>query len=203
MGQGKRERQKAERPREILEAALQEFVRKGYMATRVEDIAAKVGVTKGTIYFYFETKEDIFAQVIRRFTPSLLDQRVPSASGQSVFERLRTYLRFLYSHAVADRKSREVFHLLISDGRHFPELLDRHFSEFLEPALARIDELLRWGVENGEFRQDHADYLSQVVLGPTVLLSVWLSMFGVRKPIDEERFIGTHLNLLLSGLRKG
>ena len=201
MGLGKRAQQKAERPGEILEAALQTFVRDGYRATRMEDVAAKVGVTKGTIYFYFQTKENLFAEVIRRFTPSIEPRQVPVASGTSIADELRTYMRFLYVHVAVDPKSREVFNLLISEGRYFPELFDRHFAEFLKPALDHISELLHRGVASGEFRSVGAERFPQIVLGPLVALNIWTTLFAQRRPLVQEKFIDAHLDLLFEGLR--
>lgn len=65
MARSVRARRKFERPGEILEAAFEEFVENGYAGTRLEDVAARAGVTKGTIYFYFESKEDVFASMVR------------------------------------------------------------------------------------------------------------------------------------------
>lgn len=167
----------------------------------MENVADKVGVTKGTIYFYFDTKEKLFAEVIRHFTPSIEGSRLPVASGASIAEQLRAYIRFFYSQVASDARSREVFHLLISEGRHFPELFDRHFAEFLKPALDRVSALLRRGVASGEFRPVAAERFPQIVLGPAVVLNIWMIIFDRRKPLEQEKFIDAHLDLLFSGLR--
>lgn len=91
---GKRARQKLERPAEILEAALEEFVRKGYIATRLEDVAKAVGVTKGTIYFYFETKEALFSAVIRHFArPSMRRRQDPKRMNRRSTHSRTTWRR--------------------------------------------------------------------------------------------------------------
>ncbi|MGX1101387.1 AcrR family transcriptional regulator [Amorphus sp. MBR-141] len=157
-------------------------------------------VTKGTVYFYFETKEKLFTEVIRHFTPQLNPPNNPE-TGDSAEKQLLSYIRFLYSNVAAERTSRELFHLIISEGHHFPDFLDTHFAEFLEPALIRVREILCRGVETGEFRSSRVESFPEIILGPTVLLNIWLVVFGDRKPIDQDMFIDTHLDLLVGGLR--
>lgn len=198
---GKRARQKADRPGEILEAALEVFVQDGYRAARMESVATKIGVTKGTIYLYFDTKEKLFAEVIRRFTPSIEGSQLPIASGTSISEQLRAYIRFFYAHVASNSRSREVFHLLISEGRHFPNLIDRHFSEFIKPALEHVAGLLRRGAATGEFRPVAAERFPQILLGPAVVLNIWMVVFDQRNPLAQAKYIDAHLDLLFAGLR--
>lgn len=198
---GKRARQKLERPTEILEAALEEFVRKGYVATRLEDVAKAVGVTKGTIYFYFETKEALFSAVIRHFAPALDETPIESDKGGSTLDALTDYLTTLHTAIAVNPRTRDIFHLLMADGRHFPELLDQYFEEFLAPAIGHLREYLARGVERGEFRQTSLVAFPEILVAPSMLTNIWTVVFGNRKPIDHAHLLRSYLDMLINGVR--
>ncbi|SDG96332.1 TetR/AcrR family transcriptional regulator [Pelagibacterium luteolum] len=197
---GKRARQKLERPREILEAAVEEFVRKGYMATRVEDVAKAVGVTKGTVYFYFETKEALFNAVIRHFAP-VFETTTEVPADKQVAELLSESLTDLYARITRERRTREIFHLLVAEGRHFPQLLDDYFVEFLQPSIDRLKALLALGVKRGEFRANALEGTTEILLSPAVLANVWTVVFSDRRPIDHNKYLANYRDLVFHGLK--
>lgn len=197
-----RARRKAERPSEILSAAFEEFVKSGYSATRLEDVAKRAGVTKGTIYFYFDTKERVFAEMIRHVSRSMfpeLDGFVASLTGP-YSKRLHSLIIFVYSRLAEDRASREILRFLISEGSRFPDLVDRHYEEYLRPVIERFRELIEVGVTAGEFREAPAIKFTELIMSPALLLSVWSLLFESRKKIDVTDFIAAHVDLLMNGL---
>lgn len=198
----KRARRKQERPAEILEAAFEEFAEHGFAATRLEDVAERAGVTKGTIYFYFESKERVFGEMIRHYSNLLFSEanEFLAASSGSCAERLSGFIRFFYRRFAIDRKEREILRLLVADGRHFPELVDRHYADFVAPSIERINELVRSGVANGEFRPAPAAQFAEIIVGPAMLLCFWLLVFANQKEVDFEAFMKGHLDLLFNGL---
>lgn len=197
-----RAEQKAQRPLQILEAAFEEFVKKGYAASRVEDIAERIGVTKGTIYVYFETKEKLFESTVEfisaPFQETLRDY--PRGTGDPV-EELRAFLEFLFDRLVDDRKMRELFRLVVAEGPKFPELIDRHHDVFIEPVILRIDEILEEGVAKGRFRAKLAE-LAKVVMSPLAGTLVFRLIFDDRRALDKRTILNTHLELILHGLLK-
>lgn len=197
-----RARRKAERPSEILNAAFEEFVRNGYAATRLEDVAKLAGVTKGTIYFYFETKERVFDEMIRHVSRSVLpelDRFVATLDG-SYSARLHSLIVFVYNRIAQDRTSRETLRFLISEGARFPGLVDRHYDEFIQPVINQFRELLEAGIAAGEFRAAPAIKFTEIIVSPALLLSVWSLLFESRKKIDVTAFISAHIDLLMNGL---
>lgn len=201
----KRARRKAERPTEILDAAFEEFVKNGYAATRLEDVAARAGVTKGTIYFYFETKEQVFAEMVRHISHAVFPELETYARNLegSYTSRLEALLRFAFSRIAEDRSSRETLRFLISEGTRFPDLVDLHFNEFVQPMLTSVRELVEAGVAAGEFRHAPALAFTDIVLSPALLLSLWSLLFGDRKQIDVRAFTDASFDLFLNGLRAG
>jgi AcrR family transcriptional regulator len=202
LGLKKRERRKAERPGEILDAAFEEFVKNGYAATRLEDVAARAGVTKGTIYFYFETKERVFEEMVLHVSQALfseLDSYVQKLEGTYV-SRLRSLIVFVYGRIAEDRASRETLRFLIADGTRFPGLVDRHYEEFVQPVIDQFQKLIEAGVAAGEFRSSPASAYTEIVMSPAVLFSVWSLLFGSRKKIDVALFTDASIDLIMNGL---
>ncbi|WFU51329.1 TetR/AcrR family transcriptional regulator [Sinorhizobium terangae] len=196
-----RAEQKARRPQEILEAAFEEFTAKGYAATRVEDVAARLGVTKGTIYLYFPTKEMLFEEMFRHMSTPFKDvlASVGTVKG-SCADRLRALLLLAYAKIPDDRRTRELLRLTLSDGTRFPDIVDRHHDEFIAPLIAAVRALVGEGVSSGEFRRGAAATFPDVVASSILHVTVWRLMFADRKPIDAPAFIEAHFDLALNGL---
>ncbi len=198
----RRARRKAERPAEILDAAFEEFVKSGYAATRLEDVASRAGVTKGTIYFYFETKERVFEEMIRHMAQSFLPDldRYASELKGSYTARLRELIAFVYRRIADDRVARETLRFLIAEGARFPDLVDRHYDEFVRPMIEQFQKMLEAGVAAGEFRASPAMAFTEIVMSPALLLSLWSLLFGNRKAIDIADFTDASIDLLMRGL---
>jgi len=197
-----RARRKAERPGEILEAAFEEFVQKGYAATRLEDVAARAGVTKGTIYFYFENKEQVFTAMVRELSRPVHVQAEEFAAGASStpLEFLRAYLCFLYRIIATDPRGREIFRLLIAEASRFPALIDEHHQNFMGPVVRRLRETLDEGTAKGEIRPSAILEFPELLLSPALSLNIAMLLFSDRRPIDMERHFEIAVDLLLNGL---
>jgi AcrR family transcriptional regulator len=197
-----RARRKAERPGEILEAAFDEFVQKGYAATRLEDVAARAGVTKGTIYFYFENKEQVFVAMVRELSRPVHVQAEEFAenSSSTAPEFLRAYLCFLYRILATDPRSREIFRLLIAEANRFPELVDEHHRNFMGPVVRRLRQVLEDGASKGEIRQQTVLEFPELLLAPALSLNIWMLLFSDRLPIDMDRHFEVAVDLLFNGL---
>lgn len=200
VGKLTRAEQKAQRPLQILDAAFEEFTKKGFTATRVEDIADRTGVTKGTVYVYFETKEKLFEAMIEHIsTPFRSDFRdFPEQSADPVKE-LEAFLSFLFDYLVDDRKMRELFRLVVAEGPKFPELVDRHHEMFTEPIFNRIGAILQDGVSQRKFKAN-PDELAKIVFSPVAGTLVFRMIFDDRRTVDRKTVLATHLDLILRGL---
>ena len=197
-----RRRRKAERPQEILEAAFAEFSRNGYATTTLERIAERAGVTKGTIYVYFESKEHLFISMVRetaRAKHEALQEMFETHEG-STADLLRAQFSFMYQHIVEDDRRREVVRMLIAEASRFPELTDRYHEEFVRPCLDMLKTAIQRGIERGELRDSAILNSPQVVIAPMALVDLWLMMFGERQPLDLKAYFDAHLDLVLNGL---
>src|ERR1700723_321746 len=183
-----RRRRKAERPGEILEAAFSEFSRNGYATTTLDQIAERAGVTKGTIYVYFENKEHLFISMVHEFTKTTMDtvQGMFETHDGSTADLLRAQFSFIYEHIVEDRRRREVLRMLIAEAPRFPELADRYHQEILRPCLDMLRQAIQRGVDSGEFRNSSILNAPQIVIAPIALVDLWIMMFDQRKPLDMK-----------------
>jgi AcrR family transcriptional regulator len=197
-----RRRRKAERPQEIIEAAFCEFSRNGYATTTLERIAERAGVTKGTIYVYFENKEHLFISMVREFTKAAHEnvQELYETHDGCTAELLRAQFSFIYQHLVKDKRRREVVRMLIAESSRFPELADRYYDEILRPCLDMLKQVIRRGVDRGEIRQSAIIDSPQVVIAPIALVDLWMMMFDDRQPLDLKVYFDAHLELVLNGL---
>lgn len=195
-----RAEQKVLRPLQILDAAFEEFTKKGFTATRVEDIADRVGVTKGTVYVYFETKEKLFEAMIEHISAPFQEAigNFPKQSDDPVKE-LEAFLGFLFDYLVDSRKMREQFRFVVAEGPKFPELIDRHHEMFMEPVFARVGAILQDGVSQGKFRANPEE-LAKIVVSPVAGMLVFRLIFDDRRTIDRKVVLATHLDLILRGL---
>jgi AcrR family transcriptional regulator len=197
-----RRRRKAERPQEIVEAAFAEFSRNGYATTTLDQIAERAGVTKGTIYVYFESKEHLFISMVREFTKTTMDivQGMFETHDGSTADLLRAQFSFIYEHVVEDRRRREVLRMLIAEAPRFPELADRYREEILRPCLDMLKQAIARGMDRGEFRKSSIIDHPQVVIAPIALVDLWMMMFDDRQPLDLKAYFNAHLDLVLNGL---
>jgi AcrR family transcriptional regulator len=197
-----RRRRKAERPQEILEAAFAEFSRNGYAVTTLDQIAERAGVTKGTIYVYFENKEHLFISMVREITKTTLDivHGVFESHEGSTADLLRAQFSFIYQHIVEDRRRREVVRMLIAEAPRFPALADRYHDEILRPCLDMLRQAIQRGIDRGEIRNTSIINSPQVVIAPIALVDLWMMMFDNRQPLDLKAYFEAHLDLVLNGI---
>ncbi|MDL2408087.1 helix-turn-helix domain-containing protein [Rhizobium calliandrae] len=195
-----RAEQKARRPVQILDAAFEEFVERGYVATRVEDIASRIGVTKGTIYVYFETKEQLFEAMIRHISAPL-ENLLASATELkgTATERLQKNIELIYDLIIKDRKLRELMRFVIAEGSRFPQIVDKHHNIFIDPIERQMQSIIDEGIKLGEFRPAPAAFADAVV-APAVAFLFFKLLFDERRTLDKASYLKAHIDLVLHGL---
>ena len=202
MAEASRARRKAERPSEILEAAFEEFALHGYAAARLEDVAARAGVTKGTIYVYFESKAQVFEALARQRGKELYarSQRFVEDDTEPTPESIRADLTFLFRTCVDDQRSLEILRLLISEAVRFPDLVDEHFQNFFAPVIDKLRAKVKRVIANGGFRATPAVDYPELLMAPALTIHIWTLLFADRRPLDVERYIATAVDLIMNGL---
>ena len=199
-----RQRRKEQRPGEIIDAALQEFARHGFAATRLEDVAELAGVTKGTIYFYFKDKEELFKAAARSaLLPALKEIETLSSDFEgSAEELLRANFRAVYSLLIKNPRARQIMRLLIAEGPQFPELVEFYYRDVVSRGLSVLRRVLERGIALHEFRRTRALEFPQVIFGPVVGAMIWTLLMYEKHPLDFDAYARAHLDLVLNGLKK-
>ena len=193
-------KQKLERQEQILAAALEEFGANGYAATRLEDVAKRAGIAKGTIYLYFRDKERLFRAVVRTLIRKRIDALTGTLSG-SAEELLREMLSQMY-RVVRNAKARSIVRMLIAESGKFPQLADIYHREVIGRGLNRVRRVLKKGAATGEFRQTKAAQFPQILVAPGVLAIMWQLLHGERHRLDLDAYSKAHLEFVLDSLRK-
>jgi AcrR family transcriptional regulator len=198
-------RRKEARPQEILDAALQVFAEKGFAAARMDDIAARAGVTKGTIYLYFDGKESVFKTLVRESIGDTLDRVL---EGTTQFKGSSSdLLRFVLSTigAFVRTSDRVVLpKIVVAEFGNFPELARFYRDEVVERGLGVLTAAIRRGIERGEFRKVEPQHVARLCIAPILLAAIWRTTFSQfdRESYDFQGLIDTHLDVLLRGLAK-
>jgi AcrR family transcriptional regulator len=197
-----RRRRKAERPQEILEAAFAEFSRNGYATTTLDQIAERAGVTKGTIYVYFENKEHLFISMVRELMKVALDavHEIFTREDGTTAELLRELFGFIYQNIVEDRRRREVVRMLIAEASRFPALADRYHEEIHQPCMELFTQAIQRGMDRGEIRRSAVTDCPLIIIAPIALVDMWMMMFDERHPFELKSYFEAHLDLVLKAL---
>ena len=201
----KRERRKQARPGELLDAALDLFVEKGFAATRSEEVAVRAGVSKGTLFLYFPSKEELFKAVVRE------NMVRPQTEGAEEIARFKGPTAELLEHLMLEwwrrygaTKASGISKLVMSEASNFPDLARFFQEEVVTPGHAMIRSVLQRGIERGEFRSVDMDLTVHSVLAPLLFLVTWKHSMAPCCPssqqINPETFIRHHTGLLVRGL---
>jgi len=201
------ERRKEARPGEILDAALEIFVEKGFAATRLEDVAQRAGVSKGTVYLYFDSKEELFKAVIR----SGIVRAIEEAEGRAAaFEGSSAdLLRELFTgwwRSIGSTRLSGIPKLMISEAQNFPELARFYYAEVIQRGSKLFMQTIQRGIERGEFRPVDVDYTCRAMIAPLIMRAIlehsFLPCAGPEK-FNVPAYFEHTLDLLLNGLRAG
>jgi len=203
-GTARRSRRKNARPGELLAAALDLFVEKGYAATRVEEVARHAGVSKGTLFLYYSSKEELFKAVVRenlsgRFVEWNAEFDHFEGSTQDM---LRDCL-FNWWERIGSTKASGIPKLMMSEAQNFPELAKFYQTEVIQPGNALIERILQRGIASGEFRSMDLTYGVYLVLAPMLFLAMWRHSLGSsctgHQQLDPQKYLAAQLDMLVHG----
>ena len=201
-----RQRRKEARPQELLDAALALFVEKGFAATRSEEVAARAGVSKGTLYLYYPSKEELLKAVIEQTLSQLIAHGAGVAEDfeGSMSELLALLLRTWWER-VGNTPASGIHKVIMSEVRNFPEIAAFYNEKVIVPANRLLGDMLQRGIDRGEFRPLPLAEVSRVLIAPLIYMALHKHSFGAcclsGDTVDPERTIDVHIELMLNGLR--
>jgi AcrR family transcriptional regulator len=197
------QRRKEDRPAEITEAAMEAFAEQGFAATKVEDVARRAGVSKGLLYLYFKTKEDLFKAVIRSFVSPKVDALTSMVEKTEL--TAEEFLRgpFLaFAQSVPNSPARILARLMISEGPKHPDLVRWYWENVVSKGLEALRSIIKKGVDNGEFRASALDDFPHILIAPVAFCMLWKILFNQHESLDTDRLIEENLELVLGSIRK-
>ena len=195
-------RRKDARPAEIIEAGLAEFAANGFSATRLEDVAVRAGIVKGTIYRYFDSKEALFKAAVRSRVISTLDEMaaIVDVFPGSSEALLSTVIKAAHRQIFASELP-VLIKIMVAEGNRFPDLLSFYYEETICKAEALLQRIVQRGVASGEFNEGAAANLPMIIMSPAMMTAIWSLTFAANRPIQAEDFLEAHLDLVFNGLK--
>jgi AcrR family transcriptional regulator len=187
----------AERREAIIEAAMDEFIARGFAATRLDDVASRAGVAKGTIYLHFKDKEALFEELIRTAIVPLVNRLAsgPPPVGGSVRDMVEGFAR-TFIHEVTTTRRGDIVRLIVAEGPRFPDIADFYYREVVSKGLAGMRAAIALGIARGEIRNKDLAQFPQILIAPALIAVIWQSLFSKHAPLDAIEMFRVHLDLI-------
>lgn len=200
-----RRRRKEARPQELLAAALELFVEKGFAATRSEEVALRAGVSKGTVYLYYPSKQDLFKAVVREnLAVHIAEGAEIVARHQGSMQELLSLVLHEWWERVGAGPAGGISKIMLAEARNFPDLAAFYVDEVITPTYRLLGGVIRRGIDSGEFREVPVDETVQVLISPLLQLVLFQHSFGACQTqgpcLGAEAVLNVQLDLLLRGL---
>jgi len=196
-----RQERASERRDAILAAALDEFSERGFAAARLDDVAKRADVAKGTIYLHFRDKEHLFQEIVRAMLAPLVGSLEALGHSDLPMRDLGERIVDLFIREIYETRRRDVIRLIITEGRRFPHLAEFYYREVLSRIFAALSGVLRRAAARGQAPPGLVDF-PQLVGGPALLAVIWSGLFEKFAPLDVRAMLHTHLDILFGPGRK-
>jgi AcrR family transcriptional regulator len=191
----------AERRAAIVEAALDEFIARGFTATRLDDVAKRAGVAKGTIYLHFKDKESMFEELVRTvIVPMVSRLHAPPPVGGSVRDAVEGFAKTFIQEVASTRRG-DIVRLIVAEGPRFPSIADFYYREVVSKGLAGMRALIELGIARGEIKQKELARFPQILVAPALIAVIWQSLFSKHAPLDAIEMFRVHLDLIFGERR--
>lgn len=193
-----RSAQNAARREAILNAALAEFAASGFAAARLDDVARRAGIAKGTIYLYFADKETLFQELVRSTLTPLVSQLESLREIDVPFREISETIIDLFVSEILETDRRHIVRLLMAEGPRFPKIAEFHYREVVSRALEALRVLLKRAHARGEIAHASLAEFPQLLLAPVLMTIIWNALFERFSPLDARALLRAHLDILLS-----
>jgi len=193
---GTRAARRDERRAAILAAALEEFAARGFAATRLDDVARRAGVAKGTIYLHFRDKESLFQELVRAMLSPLVGTIEAAALRDLPVRAVVEMIVDLFVNEIYGTRRKDVIRLIIAEGSRFPKLAEVYYREVIARVLPVMRARLTLAVERGELPHDALARFPQLLVAPALVAIMWNALFGRLAPLDVRELMRAHLDVL-------
>jgi AcrR family transcriptional regulator len=193
---GTRAARRDERRAAILAAALEEFAARGFAATRLDDVARRAGVAKGTIYLHFRDKESLFQELVRAMLSPLVGTIEATALRDLPIRAVIETIVDVFVNEIYGTRRKDVIRLIITEGSRFPKLAEVYYREVIARVLPVMRARLTLAVERGELPDDALARFPQLLVAPALVAIIWNALFGRMAPLDVRELMRAHLDVL-------
>jgi AcrR family transcriptional regulator len=180
----------------ILAAALEEFAGRGFAATRLDDVARRAGVAKGTIYLYFRDKESLFQELVRTMLSPLVGAIEAAPLRELPIRAVVELIVDVFVNEIYATHRKDVIRLILAEGPRFPKLAEFYYREVIARVLPIVRARLALAVERGELEHDALARFPQLLVAPALLAILWSGLFGRFAPLDVRELMRAHVDLL-------
>jgi AcrR family transcriptional regulator len=180
----------------ILSAALEEFTARGYEGARLDDVAKRAGVAKGTIYLYFADKEALFQELVRSMVNPVLGTLEQMRSVDIPVRMLVEGMLATFVREVFGTRRKDIIRLILSEGPRFPAIAEFYYREVIARVLSIIRPILRRAAERGELPDDALARFPQLIIAPGLAAIMWSGLFEKYEPLDVDALMRAHINIL-------
>jgi AcrR family transcriptional regulator len=195
------QRRKEERPHEITEAAFATFIEKGYAGTRVEEVAKRAGISKGLLYLYFKTKEELFKSVVKSFVVPKLDALVVNIEqGDLTAEEFLRGPFLEFARTIPGSRIGMIIRLLVAEGPKHPDLLQFYWDNVVSRGITAIEALVEKGIQAGEFQRTPVTKQPLLFIMPVVFSVIFRLLFA-KQGVDTDKLINTQIELLIEQMK--
>jgi AcrR family transcriptional regulator len=180
----------------ILAAALKEFSARGFATARLDDVARRAGVAKGTIYLYFSDKETLFQELVRAELSPVVAALEAMPDGDIPLRAIAERLVTIFAREIFGTHRKDVIRLVLTEGPRFPHIAEFYYHEVVERIMAVIRALAQRAVTRGELPNDALVRFPQLLGAPGIVAIVWSGLFDRWAKIDVEAFMLAYLDLV-------
>lgn len=180
---------------------MEEFIARGFAATRLDDIAKRAGVAKGTIYLHFKDKESMFEELVRTVIVPVVARlnALPPPKG-SVRDHVEAFAGSFLKEVIGTRRG-DLVRLIVAEGPRFPAVADFYYREVVSRGMAGMRALIELGIARGEIREKDLAGYPQILVAPAMIAVIWQSLFERHAPLDAQDMLRVHLDLIFGERR--
>lgn len=180
---------------------MEEFIARGFAATRLDDIAKRAGVAKGTIYLHFKDKESMFEELVRTVIVPVVAKltALPPPTG-SVRDLVEAFAGNFLKEVIGTRRG-DLVRLIVAEGPRFPSVADFYYREVVSRGIAGMRALIELGIARGEIRERDLARYPQILVAPAMIAVIWQSLFERHAPLDARDMLRVHLDLIFGERR--
>ena len=200
-GKKAREKKGAARRDAIINAAIDEFAARGFAATRLDDVARRAGIAKGTIYLYFRDKENLFQEIVRAILSPTISTLERAFEADVTIREAAGRLVDVFVSEVMGTRRKDVIRLVIAEGARFPHLAEIYYREIMSRVLVAARSLIRRAHERGEIKNDALLQFPQLLGAPAIVAIIWNSLFQRFEPLDAQAFMRAYVDILFDPRR--